>query len=112
MKKIANKSIPLFQLEESHLESKYRSEGFTYMIVNGYEVRWPRWENFVAALEDRTAEVFLPGGTWETLGRKTGLLRPRLMMAAGIGRNHFRGITKMVAGTNTANQGKEDSHEV
>ena len=37
MKKIANKSIPLFQLEESHLESKYRSEGFTYMIVNGYE---------------------------------------------------------------------------
>ena len=38
MKKIANKSIPLFQLEESHLESKYRSEGFTYMIVNGYEV--------------------------------------------------------------------------
>lgn len=36
----------------------------------------------------------------------------RLMMAAGIGRNHFRGITKMVAGTNTANQGKEDSHEV
>lgn len=23
-------------------------------------------------------------------------------MAAGIGRNHFRGITKMVAGTNTA----------
>ena len=104
MKKIANKCIPLFQLEESHLESKYRSEGFTYMIVNGYEVRWPRWENFVAALEDRTAEFFLPGGT--------RLLRPRLMMAAGIGRNHFRGITKMVAGTNTANQGKEDSHEV
>lgn len=68
MKKIANKSIPLFQLEESHLESKYRSEGFTYMIVNGYEVRWPMWENFVAALEDRTAEFFLPGGTWETLG--------------------------------------------
>lgn len=26
--------------------------------------------------------------------------------------NHFRGITKMVAGTNTAKQGKEDSHEV
>ena len=50
MKKIANKSIPLFKLEESHLESKYRREGFTYMIVNGYEVRWPRWENFVAAL--------------------------------------------------------------
>ena len=38
--------------------------------------------------------------------------KTRLMMAAGIGRNHFRGITKMVAGTNTANQGKEDSHEV
>lgn len=50
------------------MESKYRSEGFTYMIVNGYEVRWPRWENFVAVLEDRTAEFFLPGGTWETLG--------------------------------------------
>lgn len=26
------------------------------------------------------------------------------MMAAGIGRNHFRGITRMVAGTNTANK--------
>ena len=36
----------------------------------------------------------------------------RLTMARGKGRNHFRGITKMVAGTNTANQGKEDSHEV
>lgn len=68
MKKIANKSIPLFQLEESHLENEYRSEGFTYMIVNGYEVRWPRCENFMAALEDHTAEFFLPGGTWETLG--------------------------------------------
>lgn len=67
MKKIANKSIPLFQLEESHLESKYRSEGFTYMIVNGNEIRWPRHKNFMAALEDRTAEVFRPGGTWETL---------------------------------------------
>lgn len=70
MKKIANKSIPLFQLEESHLENEYRSEGFTYMIVNGYEVRWPRWKNFMAALEDHTAEFFLPGGTWEPLGDK------------------------------------------
>ena len=67
MKKIANKSIPLFQLEESHLESKYRSEGFTYMIVNGYEARWPRGKDFTAALKDRTAEFFLPGGTWEPL---------------------------------------------
>jgi hypothetical protein len=67
MKKIANRSIPLFQLEESRLENEYRSEGFTYMIVNGYEVRWPRWENFMAVLEDHTAEFFLPGGTWETL---------------------------------------------
>ena len=59
MKKIANKSIPLFQLEQSHLEGRYR---------NGYEVRWPSWMNFIAALEDHTAEFFVPGGTWEPLG--------------------------------------------
>ncbi len=46
MKKIANKSFPLFYLKESELEEKYRTkEGYTYMIVNGYEVRWPSWEN-------------------------------------------------------------------
>lgn len=38
MKKIANKSIPLFQLEQSHLEGRYRSVEYTHMIVNGYEV--------------------------------------------------------------------------
>ena len=38
------------------------------MIVNGYEVRWPSWMNFIAALEDHTAEFFVPGGTWEPLG--------------------------------------------
>lgn len=44
MKKIANKSFPLFYLKESELEEKYRTkEGYTYMIVNGYEVRWPSW---------------------------------------------------------------------
>lgn len=65
MKKIANKSIPLFQLEESHLESKYRSEGFTYMIVNGYEVRWPRFENFISAYRAGHVEYFTPGGPEE-----------------------------------------------
>lgn len=39
MKKIANKSIPLFQLEQSHLEGRFRSVEYTHMIVNGYEVR-------------------------------------------------------------------------
>lgn len=69
MKKIANKSFPLFYLKESELEEKYRTkEGYTYMIVNGYEVRWPSWENLMAALEDHTAEFFVPGGTWEPLG--------------------------------------------
>ena len=68
MKKIANKSIPLFQLEQSHLEGGYRSVEYTHMIVNGYEVRWPSWMNFIAALEDHTAEFFVPGGTWEPLG--------------------------------------------
>lgn len=69
MKKIANKSFPLFYLKESELEEKYRTkEGHTYMIVNGYEVRWPSWENLMAALEDHTAEFFVPGGTWEPLG--------------------------------------------
>lgn len=67
MKKLLNESFPLFQLEESRLEDKFRTEGYTYMIVNGYEIRWPRWENFMAALEDRTAEYFVPGGTWETV---------------------------------------------
>ena len=70
MKKIANKSFPLFYLKESELEEKYRAEGYTHMIVNGYEVRWPRGKDFTAALEDRTAEFFLPGGTWEPLGDK------------------------------------------
>lgn len=65
MKKIANKSFPLFYLKESDLEEKYRTkEGYTYMHVNGYEVRWPSWENLMAALEDHTAEFFVPGGTW------------------------------------------------
>lgn len=45
MKKIANESFPLFYLKESDLEEKYRTaEGYTYMNVNGYEVRWPSWE--------------------------------------------------------------------
>lgn len=26
------------------------------------------WENLMAALEDHTAEFFVPGGTWEPLG--------------------------------------------
>ena len=57
MKKIANKSFPLFYLKESELEEKYRTkEG------------WPSWENLMAALEDHTAEFFVPGGTWEPLG--------------------------------------------
>lgn len=68
MKNILNKCIPLTYLEESKLDLKYRDAKYTHMIVNGYEVRWPRWENLMAALEDRTAEFFLPGGTWETLG--------------------------------------------
>ena len=29
---------------------------------------WPSWENLMAALEDHTAEFFVPGGTWEPLG--------------------------------------------
>ena len=41
MKTIANKSIPLFQLEESHLESKYRSEGFTYMSRRNWLMKMP-----------------------------------------------------------------------
>lgn len=68
MKKIANKSIPLFQLEQSHLEDRYRSVEYTHMIVNGYEVRWPSRMNFIAAIEDHAAEFFVPGGTWEPLG--------------------------------------------
>ena len=38
------------------------------MTETDYEVRWPSWENLMAALEDHTAEFFVPGGTWEPLG--------------------------------------------
>lgn len=67
MDNIWNEYFLLSYLKESNLEEKYREEGYTHMIINGNEIRWPRHKNFVAALEDRTAEFFRPGGTWETL---------------------------------------------
>lgn len=70
MDNVWNEYFLLSYLKESELEEKYREEGYTHMIINGYEARWPRWKNFMAALEDHTAEFFLPGGTWEPLGDK------------------------------------------
>lgn len=70
MDNVWNEYFLLSYLKESELEEKYRAEGYTHMIVNGYEVRWPRGKDFTAALKDRTAEFFLPGGTWEPLGDK------------------------------------------
>ena len=68
MKSILNDTFPLFQLEESRLEEEFRTKsGCTYMIVNGYEVRWPEWTNFVGALRDGTVERFFPGGEWERI---------------------------------------------
>lgn len=69
MDNVWNEYFLLSYLKESELEEKYRTkESYTYMIVNGYEVRWPSWENLMAAFEDHTAEFFVPGGTWEPLG--------------------------------------------
>lgn len=67
MDNVWNEYFLLSYLKESELEEKYRAEGHTHMIVNGYEVRWPREKDFTAALEDHTVEFFLPGGTWEPL---------------------------------------------
>lgn len=66
MKSILNDTFPLFQLEESRLENKFRADTdvYVYMIVNGYEVRWPNFTNFVGALRDGMVERFLPGGEW------------------------------------------------
>jgi len=68
MDNVWNEYFLLSYLKESELEEKYRAEGYTHMIVNGYEVRWPKGKDFTAALEDHTAEFFVPGGTWEPLG--------------------------------------------
>lgn len=35
------------------------------MIVNGYEVRWPRFENFISAYRAGHVEYFTPGGPEE-----------------------------------------------
>lgn len=67
MDNVWNEYFLLSYLKESELEEKYREERYTHMIVNGYEVRWPRSKDFTAALEDHTVEFFLPGGTWEPL---------------------------------------------
>lgn len=68
MDNVWNEYFLLSYLKESELEEKYRAEGYTHMIVNGHEVRWPKGKDFTAALEDHTAEFFVPGGTWEPLG--------------------------------------------
>ena len=68
MDNVWNEYFLLSYLKESELEEKYRAEWYTHMIVNGYEVRWPKGKDFTAALEDHTAEFFVPGGTWEPLG--------------------------------------------
>lgn len=66
MKNLLNKTFPLFQLEESRLEDKFRTDkDCTYMVVNGYEVRWPRFENFISACRAGHVEYFTPGGPEE-----------------------------------------------
>ena len=42
MDNVWNEYFLLSYLKESELEEKYRAEGYTHMIVNGYEVRWPK----------------------------------------------------------------------
>ena len=69
MDNIWNEYFLLSYLKESNLErtNSIFASILPHMIINGNEIRWPRHKNFMAALEDRTAEVFRPGGTWETL---------------------------------------------
>lgn len=68
MEKSDIKCIMAYQLEESHLEEKYRTkEDCTYMILNGRELRWPHQKDLIAAINDHTAEFFIPGGFWESL---------------------------------------------
>ena len=83
-----------------NIEIKYQAE-------DG-EIRYYHFESWELAEDDAFREAMQ-----EFRSTRTGKNKiTRLTMARGKGRNHFRGITKMVAGTNTANQGKEDSHEV
>ena len=68
MEKSDIKCIMAYRLEESRLEEKYRAaKDYTYMILNGRELRWPRQKDLIAAINDHTAEFFIPGGFWESL---------------------------------------------
>ena len=66
MDNVCDEYFLLSYLKESELEEKYREEGYTHMIVNGYEVRWPRFENFISAYRAGHVEYFTPGGPEET----------------------------------------------
>ena len=61
MDNVCDEYFLLSYLKESELEEKYREEGYTHMIVNGYEVRWPRFENFISAYQAGHVEYFTPG---------------------------------------------------
>lgn len=61
MDNVCDEYFLLSYLKESELEEKYREEGYTHMIVNGYEVRWPRFENFISAYRAGHVEYFTPG---------------------------------------------------
>lgn len=90
-----------------NIEIKYQAE-------DG-EIRYYHFESWELAEDDAFREAMQEFRSTRT-GKNKNPLHPgcidwcrpqleritRLMMAAGIGRNHFRGITKMVAGTNTA----------
>lgn len=65
MDNVCDEYFLLPYLKESELEEKYREEGYTHMIVNGYEVRWPRFENFISAYRAGHVEYFTPGGPEE-----------------------------------------------
>lgn len=65
MDNVCDEYFLLSYLKESELEEKYRKEGYTHMIVNGYEVRWPRFENFISAYRAGHVEYFTPGGSEE-----------------------------------------------
>ena len=68
MKRLEIECFPVYHLADSQLEEKIRTDGYTHMIVNALETRWPRHKDLISAFNDHTAEYLIPGGTeWKPI---------------------------------------------
>ena len=57
---ILRDTYPRFQLKASNLSDVYKTrKGYFYMSVNGHEVRWPEYTNFIRALMVGEMEWFI-----------------------------------------------------